>query len=416
MKHIFFPFQWLREPLFFLRIQGVLSAGIILLSLCSIGNAQVPPDSIYFGQTPPGDSAIVFAPGIISLDGRNERTPDYLPDYSAFYFTSGSNDFGESYVYQTVYDTMWGPTEINPAFTDEAWDLSITDSSLACFTSRVGSQTDIFIIERTDGNWGTPEKLPKEINSGSQEWGACILQNRTVYFCRFPNNQGEMFKCVYSDGEYLPAEELEINTSNQEWDPYIPEDESYIIFKSNRPGTYGNLDLYISYTKEDGTYTNPKNLGKKINSVYHDDGGNLTPDGKYFLFASGDPNSNNRDIYWVSSGFIDSLRLTNFVPYARYPIPDVTDTLGNEFSYFIPDSTFMDDDETDTLSIHAKLTNGEDLPGWLTFDTVTYAFSGTPAEPASMNIRVTVTDPEGATGSDVFRLAIIERPSTIDQS
>ena len=43
---------------------------IILIATITSIDAQIFD---YFGQTPPGDSAIIFAPGIISLNNRLER-------------------------------------------------------------------------------------------------------------------------------------------------------------------------------------------------------------------------------------------------------------------------------------------------------------------------------------------------------
>jgi len=54
----------------------------ILLSISIYaGFAQtIPPDSLYLGQKPPGDSAVVFAPGIVSVPGRNVPCISFSPD------------------------------------------------------------------------------------------------------------------------------------------------------------------------------------------------------------------------------------------------------------------------------------------------------------------------------------------------
>jgi len=92
---------------------------------------------------------------------------------------------------------------------------------------------------------------------------------------------------------------LNLNTEYSEFDLQIAPDESYIVFVSNRPGWHdvmGNHnDLYVSFRRMDGSWTEPKNLGEEVNTV----GGvalTLTYDGKYLLFTGKgkDPNS---DIY-----------------------------------------------------------------------------------------------------------------------
>ncbi len=77
-----------------------------------------------------------------------------------------------------------------------------------------------------------------------------------------------------------------INSSTNEIEPYIAPDESFVIFAAaGRPDSKGALDLYISHQK-DGKWSKPENLGEPINSSGWDFSPKISPDGKYFLFAS----------------------------------------------------------------------------------------------------------------------------------
>jgi Tol biopolymer transport system component len=76
-----------------------------------------------------------------------------------------------------------------------------------------------------------------------------------------------------------------------------------IVNSSGRPDDLGNSDLYISFKKEDGSWTKLKNMGNKINSPETDYCPMLSPDGKYFFFTS--KRSGNGDIYWVDAKIID---------------------------------------------------------------------------------------------------------------
>jgi hypothetical protein len=173
-----------------------------------------------------------------------------------------------------------------------------------------------------------------------------------------------------------------------------------MIFKSIRTGGFGQNDLYISYRKPDNSWTNPKNLGNVINTTGDETSGDITPDGLYMTYGR------NNDLYWVSSGFVDSLRYTNFLPYVMNTIPNQTAIKGQFFDYTIPDNTFIDDDGNNTLTYNAKLVDGNPLPGWLSFDTLTASFSGIPPALEVLLIRVTATDTAGAPASTTIKITV----------
>jgi len=137
-----------------------------------------------------------------------------------------------------------------------------------------------------------------------------------------------------------------------------------------------------------------------INTPLDETTGDITPDGLYMTYGS------NKDLYWVGTGFIDSLRYTNYVPYVLNSIPDQIAHKGEWFTFTISDSTFFDDDGNNTLAFNARLTNGNPLPSWMNFDTITGTFTGVPEELGTLNIRVTATDTAGAAASANFKLKV----------
>jgi hypothetical protein len=235
-----------------------------------------------------------------------------------------------------------------------------------------------------------------------------VVTNGSIYF---EDASGKICYSNYQNGNYqnrivLPAM---FNNGTTWGNPYVSPDEDYFIFNSTRTGGFGSTDLYISYKKNDGTWTNPKNLGNTINTSTAENGSEITDDGLYMTYVS------NNDVYWVGTSFIDSLRHTNFAPYAINLIPNQTDTVGQLFNYTIPDSTFFDDDVTDTFTYTATKSNGTPLPSWLSIDSNTGTFIGTPTSTQVVNIKVIATDNAGATASTIFKITIIA-PAAINQT
>jgi Ca2+-binding RTX toxin-like protein len=98
----------------------------------------------------------------------------------------------------------------------------------------------------------------------------------------------------------------------------------------------------------------------------------------------------------------------NDAPELSTPPADQTATENSPFSYLLPATTFEDIDVGDSLRYDAALTDGSGLPGWLSFDDATGAFSGTPGsgDAGSLVIRITATDLAGATAETVFTLNV----------
>jgi Ca2+-binding RTX toxin-like protein len=79
------------------------------------------------------------------------------------------------------------------------------------------------------------------------------------------------------------------------------------------------------------------------------------------------------------------------------------------FSFTIPANTFVDVDAGDSLTYTATLANGNPLPTWLSFDTNTRTFSGTPDDPDNgrISIKLTATDTSNASANTIFNLTVI---------
>jgi hypothetical protein len=67
----------------------------------------------------------------------------------------------------------------------------------------------------------------------------------------------------------------------------------------------------------------------------------------------------------------------NDAPVVFVPLDDQSINENQLFSYQLPSDAFSDVDNS-TLTYSAKLSDGSDLPAWLTFDATTRTFSGTP--------------------------------------
>ncbi|MHB0986531.1 MAG: putative Ig domain-containing protein [Sulfuricella sp.] len=100
----------------------------------------------------------------------------------------------------------------------------------------------------------------------------------------------------------------------------------------------------------------------------------------------------------------------NDAPIVANALSDLGATEDQPFTFTVPTTTFNDDDfiHGDTLAYSATLADGTALPVWLTFDSATRSFSGTPlnADVGSLNLAVAATDTGGLTASSLFTLSV----------
>lgn len=151
---------------------------------------------------------------------------------------------------------------------------------------------DIWAMDRTaDGDWGEPKNLRTPVNSEASEYFSTLTKDGTLYFGsgRKGGKGGiDLYRSRLMNGKYQEPENLgdAINTTSDEFEPFIVPDESFLIFMaSGRPDGLGGFDLYSSYNRN-GQWTKAKNLGAPINSAADELSPRITPDGKYFFWAS----------------------------------------------------------------------------------------------------------------------------------
>jgi hypothetical protein len=291
----------------------------------------------YFGQESPGAEPKVFMPGLVSTT-EYDRCVTFLDDGNLCVFTRDLKGVR----YTVGKNGRWTVPESGPlefAYYSKYSEFDFTaapDGRAVYFQTRrptgpedTEEESNVWIVEWTGSDWGEPRPLPPPVNTEEHyEAYPTVTSSGTVYFFSgdrsgFPS--ADIYRSRYVNGEYLPQERLEwpISTDFDEHDPYVAPDESYLMFGSRRPGGFGRDDTYICFRREDGGWTHPINIGHPLNSISRDNRINVTPDGKYFFFASGRVTDvpkgekmstpivetyGDNDVYWADTRFIDDLK------------------------------------------------------------------------------------------------------------
>ena len=119
---------------------------------------------------------------------------------------------------------------------------------------------------------------------------------------------------------------------------------------------------------------------------------------------------NTVELFQFSNGTFTAAQILNDAPVVASAIATQGATEDSAFSFVVPLTTFSDADAPlgDTLTYMASLANGNPLPSWLSFDAGTRTFSGTPTngDVGALALKVTATDPTGASVASAFTLNV----------
>jgi len=163
---------------------------------------------------------------------------------------------------------------------------------------------DIYAAKRTGDSWSEPQNLGTPVNTHSWEAQPSVsADGRTLYFAS--NRSGgkgnmDIWKSTKEDdGSWSDPVNLGdvINTPGNEMSPFIHLDGRTLYFASDGHPGMGGMDLFVSFRAEDGQWSEPENLGYPINTYHDEIGLIINASGDMAYFASDRMEGRGKDIY-----------------------------------------------------------------------------------------------------------------------
>lgn len=132
---------------------------------------------------------------------------------------------------------------------------------------------DLYWSKKIGDKWSRPRNFGAPVNTNAWESQPSMAPDgKTIYFVSSrPGGYGGMDiwkTTMTSEGAFSAPENLgaSINTPGDDAAPFIHSDGRTLYFASNGRVGMGGYDLYYATLKEDGSWTEPKNLGYPINT------------------------------------------------------------------------------------------------------------------------------------------------------
>jgi outer membrane protein OmpA-like peptidoglycan-associated protein len=161
--------------------------------------------------------------------------------------------------------------------------------------SQSGSYTsDMFSVAYQTNGWSTPTALSYLLNSSKNEVLQDFSQDGTVlyYFQGLNLFSGDMLVDTFrlrpeERSLFSPVFMGPVRSWEGDKDLHFFQD-TILLFSSQRPGGYGGYDLYLSIYSR-GAWSDPQNLGPRINTAYDERSPFLSVDGRTLYFSANHP-------------------------------------------------------------------------------------------------------------------------------
>lgn len=181
------------------------------------------------------------------------------------------------------------------------------DGQTIIFTRVIDGNEDFFISTKKDNEWQKAQPLSNKINTPNFNEGAQSISpdGKYLFFtgCNRPDGLGrcDIYVSRKEGLDWGKPINLGKVINSPYWDsqPSISPDGNTLYFVSNRPGGIGGYDIWKSNLTEEGQWTEPVNLGPKINTPYDENTPFMHADGKTLYFSSdGWPGLGNKDVFY----------------------------------------------------------------------------------------------------------------------
>jgi outer membrane protein OmpA-like peptidoglycan-associated protein/tetratricopeptide (TPR) repeat protein len=162
------------------------------------------------------------------------------------------------------------------------------NDSIFIFTQKTGEKTKILCSYKKD-KWQTPVDITKQLGGYDRFYSNSITGNgRTLVIYMDDGGDGNLFYSIRKDTSWSKIKSFgkPINTIYWESHGFITPDNGKLYFSSNRPGGFGELDIWVAERKDDGSWNEPVNCGEIINTAFNEDTPYFDPANNALIFSS----------------------------------------------------------------------------------------------------------------------------------
>lgn len=150
---------------------------------------------------------------------------------------------------------------------------------------------DIYLTYKNGEVWETPTRLTPTSPMYNEAIVTIDASQKRIYSYSDSTGRGDFYYSDLSKTTNPTRENLVDFTgvnNKKAWETslFFSKDGKKMYFTSDRKGGYGGRDLYYCNRNDDGTWSDPINMGPGVNTAFDEDSPFITEDGKYFIYSS----------------------------------------------------------------------------------------------------------------------------------
>ncbi len=262
----------------------------------------------FLGQKIPGNLAVIFAPGIISMEGKYEFAVSFSPDGNELIYTSADPKTNAYRImYSGVESGNWSkPRVLNlsqGARKEEMEAFFTPDGSHIYFAPyNEGMDVRIWAVKREGKGWSKPWKLDSPVNSGPAFFPT-VSKKGNLYYSDI--KERKIYRAEPVQGKYEKAKPAGVESGLH---GFIAPNESFILMDARREDSKGKMDIYVAFRDSSGGWSSPVNLGPEVNTSFSESCPSLSHDGKFIFFSRYNEQGGLSNIYWISSEKLKDLK------------------------------------------------------------------------------------------------------------
>ena len=292
---------------------------VIFLNACKIEKSNKKEkdssteQNLYLEQKTPDLIPEIFAPGIISINGRYEHGISFSPDLEELYFGANYENQDPSIYFSKLEGKKWtNPKRAN--FTKgkkigEMHPFVNPNGTIIHFAAHDAftlphhkESVKTWFVKRLGNSWSDAKQLDSPINDDFVFYSN-EAKNGDVFYTNM--SKRKMYYAPKINDKY--PEVYEVGTGG--FHGFISPSQDYLLVNArNKENDNRKSDIYVYFKKKEGEWSKAINLGGEVNSNFSETCPSITPDGKYLFFSRYNEEGGLSNLYWVSTEVIEKLR------------------------------------------------------------------------------------------------------------